>query len=212
LFVEAEKKYKEKNSELLETFSKYGATNIDIIRKQLSDWNKNKTEIVNLKEQINKFEKALALTNSEIDNNKKQLVDKKAEKQGFETEKQTLFAERYDLFGDKIPDIEENRLKNQIGSAETVKNSAEKSKNETKTELAKTNAIIIDSENRLSVKQTENTTEKTREELQNEYDAKKLQSDESLQKIGAKKQELEANNKNLEKNRNKLSEKKHNNK
>jgi len=71
----------------------------------------------------------------------------------------------------------------------------------------KTNAIIQDSEIRLSLKQAEITTEKTLEELQVDYEEKKRQSDESLKNIGAKTQELELNNENLTKNREKLSEK-----
>jgi len=98
-------------------------------------------------------------------------------------------------------------LKNQISNAEKLRNTAEKVKNETLTELAKTNAIIQENEKRLYEKLEENTTDKIPQELQADYDEKKRQSDDLLQKIGAKNQEIKSNYENLEQNRKKLYEK-----
>jgi len=204
---DSDKKYKEKSNELLKIFAEYGVATIETLKKCLNDWNRNKTEIEALKEQGNKLENALALTNAEIGNNQKQLAAKAAEKKNFETEKQTLSVERYNMFGDKQVEAEEKRLKERIEKTEKAKTNAEKAKTAASTELAKNRAISIEKEKELTGKLSENTTEKTPEELQTEYDEKKQQSDGFLQKIGAKKQELNANNENLEKNRKKLAEK-----
>jgi len=207
LLEDSDKKYKEKNTELLKIFAKYDVENIETLKKCLSDWNKNKALIEEQKEQINKLENALALTNAEIENNQKQFSNKTLEKQGIETEKQTFSTERYDLFGDKRVEEEEKQLKELLDKSEALKVNAEKSKITIDTELAKNQVIITEKEKELTEKQTKNSTEKTVEDLQTEYDEKRQQSDDFSQKIGAKKQELKANNENLEKNRKKLLEK-----
>ena len=207
LVEESNKKYKEKNTELFKLFINYDVTNIETLKNRLNDWNKNKVAIENLKEQFNKIENALVLTNSEIENNQKQLTGKTAEKQSFEKEIQILSTERYNLFGNKRVEEEEKRLRELFEKVESVKVSAEKSKMNVNTELVKNQLIITEKEKELTEKQAEDITEKTFEDLQAEYNEKKKQSDDLLQKTGAKKQELKANNENLEKNKKKLSEK-----
>ena len=207
LFEEADKKYSEKNSELLKIFSEYGATSIETLKNRLNDWNKNISAIEALKDQINKLENTLTLTKSEIGSIQKQFDGKSSEKQIINTEKQTLSTERYNLFGNKQVEDEENRLKELLEKAEIAKTSAEKSKNYAITELAKYQAIIIEKEKELIVKQTEKVTEKTHEELQSEYDEKKPQSDLFSQKIGANNQTIKSNEENLKNNSKKLVEK-----
>jgi len=207
LFENSGEKYKEKNVNLMKIFTKYDATNIDTLKKRLDDWNKNKTEIEDLKEQMNKLESALALTNVEIENIQKQLAGKTTEKQRFETEKQTLSAERYHLFGDKQVGEEEKRLKELLEKAETAKTNTEKSTMNASTELAKNQVLITEKEKELTIKRTEKITEKTFDALQAEYDEKKPQSDLFSQKTGANRQALHSNDENLQKNRIKLNEK-----
>ena len=207
LLKESDEKYREENAELLKIFSNYDVTTIETLKKYLNDWNNNKKAIEELKEQMNKLEHALALTNSEIETNQKLMSAKTAEKQSFEMEKQTLSTERYTLFGDKRVEDEEKRLNNCIEKAEIAKADAEKSETNANTELAKNQAIIAEKEKELIEKQAEKSTEKTPEELQGEYDEKKPQSDLFSQKTGANRQALKSNEENLQKNRKKLDEK-----
>ena len=207
LLDESDKKYKEKNSALLEIFHNYEVANIETLKKCLTDWNNNISAIENIKEQINNLENTLVLKKSEFENNQTQLTNKLSEKQEIVLEKQTFSTERNNLFGEKRVEQEEKRLKELLENAETTKTSAENSKNSAITELAKNQAIISEKEKELSVKQAENITEKTLEELQVEYAEKKPQSDQLSEKIGANNQALNFNNENLQQNSKKIEEK-----
>ena len=205
--TESEKKYNEKNNELLKIFGGYGVTTIEALRKFLTDWNNTKKAIDELKEQINKVVNMQLLTNAEIESHHKQIAAKKQEKQRIETEKQTLATARHQLFGDKQAEEEEKRLRMNIEQAEKAKTEAEKIKTNVHTELAKNQAVIAEKEKELTGKQAEKKTEKTVEELQVEYIEKKPQSDLLSQNTGAKRQALVSNEDNLRKNRTKLDEK-----
>jgi len=204
---QAKEQYETENSKLMSKLMEYGVENIEKLKNLRDSWINNETTIQKLSRQKIELEGNIKATKSLIETNQKQLSAGNVEKEQSIAFKNNLVTERKALFGDKKPDEEENRLKKQFGTAEKIKTTAEKAKNDAHTEYAKTNAIILESENRLSAKLSESTTEKTPEELQVEYDEKKQQSDNFLQKIGAKKQELKANNENLEKIGKKLSEK-----
>ena len=206
-FEEAEKKYNIENCELLKIFDNYGVTNMETLKKCFNDWNNNKKETEDLKEQIIKLEHSLALTNSEIENNHKQIEDKKIEKQGVETEKQILSRERFTIFADKRVEDEEKRLKNLYENAVNEKSNAERSKHYAVTELEKNRAIITEKEKELNEKSAKKITAKTSEELQTEYTTKKPLIDMFLLKIGANQTKLEINEENLQKNRKRLEEK-----
>jgi exonuclease SbcC len=208
-FEETEKLFNEKNSELLKVFSAYSVTNIENLKKCLDDWNSNKRLIAEQKDEINKLETALALTNSDMENNQKQTVAKTAEKESFEAEKQALATVRYGMFGDKQVEEEEKKVKEYLEKAEIAKAEAEKSVINANTELEKNRAVVTNKEKELAEKKLENITEKSSEELQSEYAEKKPQCDRYSQKIGAIEQELSTNNENIEKNRKKLDEKQH---
>ena len=207
LFEDAEKKYKEKNAELMKIFTQYDVDNLETLKSRLHDWNKHKSAIEDIKEQLNKLQHALTLTHAEMVAHNKQFADKTVEKQGTETEKQMLFAARQDLFGDKRVEEEENRLKVLIEKAETAKITAEQYKTEAITEFAKKQAVISEKEKEVAKKSSEKITDKTLEELQAEYDEKKPQSNLLSQQIGANRQKLNYNDENLLKNRKKLQEK-----
>ena len=204
---EAEEKYKKKNVELLKIFTEYGVEKNETLKQCLTDWNTNKKTLEELKEQISKMEKELALTDSEKTNNQNQIDAKIIEKQNIETEKQKLAAERQNLFGNKQVEDEEKRLKNLIEKAENEKAEVEKLKTAANTEFEKNRAVINEKEKELTEKQAEKTTEKTLEELQNEFDEKKWQTDEFSQKIGANRQNLDTNDKNLKTSGKKLKDK-----
>ena len=204
---EAEKKYNEKNAELLKVFAGYGATTIEALKKYLHDWDNNKKAVDDLKEQINTLRNTQSLTNAEMESHKKQIANKIQEKQRIETEKQTLATARYQLFGDKQAEEEEKRLRLHVEQAEKAKAEAEKIKTNANTELAKIQAVISEKEKELTEKQAEKMTEKTAEALQVEYAEKKPQSDLLSQKTGAIRQALASNEENLRRNRTKLDEK-----
>ena len=199
--------YDSENASFVSKLAEYNVSNIGELKKRRDSWIDNEDNIQKLNRQKIELEGAITTTESLIETNRKQLTVRNEENEQTLIAKNNLAVERKSLFGDKNPFDEENRLKKQISELEKSKNTAEKVKIEVNTELAKTNAVIQDCENRLSAKQAENVIEKTPEELQAEHDEKKLQSDDLLQKIGAKKQELEANNENLKKNWKKLAEK-----
>ena len=207
LLKDANQKHDDENAKLINIFINYGVANIESLEKCLTDWNNNKKAIETLKEQISNLAIALSSTNSEIASNQAQIDAKITEKQRFETEKLRLSNERNILFGDKRVEDEEIRLKQLLTNAETVKTDAEKSKADATTELAKYKAVISEKEKDLAQKQAENISNKTSEELQNEYDAKKPETDFISQKIGANMQALKSNEENLLKNRKKLEDK-----
>jgi exonuclease SbcC len=204
---EAAKNHKDKNEELQKNFAKYGAENITALKKYLNDWNTNKDAIIELDKQIGQLEKDLDLTNANRKNNRNQLETKTAEKQSIETERQMHVAERTGIFGDKQVADEEQRLKNLLENAETVKANAEKSKITVDTELAKNQAIITEKEKESTEKQEQKMTDKSPEELQAEHDEKKPQSDLVSQQIGAIRQTLTANDENLKNSGKKLKDK-----
>ena len=203
----AKAQYETENGALLSKLAEYGVENIETLKKCRDAWLENEENIQKLSRQQIELAGNIKATESSIETNQKQFSVRNAEKEQAEATQNSLVAERKNLFGDQKPDEEENHLKKQLCNAETAKNTSEKTKNEATTELAKTTAIIHESEKRLSTKQTENTTVKTSEELQTEYTEKKQQSDDLSQKIGAQRQALKANHENLEKNRQKQAEK-----
>ena len=207
LVSQAKSQYEIENEALVLKLTEYGVDNIKTLKNHRDSWIENENNIQKLSRQKIELEGNIKASESLLETNQKQFTVRNAEKEQALTAKNELTTERVTMFGDKKPDVEEQLLKKRMNDAETAKNLAEKTNNEANAALVKINAVILDSENRLSVKQAEYTGEKTLEDLQAEQAEKKLQSDDFLQKIGAKKQELKTNNENLEKNRKKLSEK-----
>jgi exonuclease SbcC len=207
LMEEAEKIYKKKNAELLKVMNEYGAENIDTLKKCLDNWNTNQSAMNELTEQTGILKTGLALTGSNIENNKKQMETKIAEKQSIETEKQKLSAERFGIFGDKQVADEENRLKKLYENTETAKTAAETAKTNANTELAKNQAVITEKEKELAEKREQKIIAQSLEELQAEFDVKKPQSDMISQEIGANRQLLTTNDENLRNSGKKLKDK-----
>jgi exonuclease SbcC len=204
---QAKAQYETENIAFISKLTEYGAENMNKLKNYRNLWIDNEDNIQKLNRQKIVIEGNIKAMESLFETNQKQFVVRNAEKEQAVVASNHLIAERKVLFDDKNPNDEENRLKKQISDAEQVKNAAEKAKTEANTEYEKTNAIIQENEKRLLAKQMENIVEKTPEELQSRYEEKKMQSDGLLQTTGAKKQELEANDENLKKNKKKLSEK-----
>ena len=204
---DAEKKCTEKNAEFLSQITKYGTTDIGVLKSFLTEWNSAQKAIEAGKEQVNQLERMIALTQAELESLQQQIEAKTTERQRLETEKETLTSKRVALFGDKRVEEEEKLLKLLVEKAEIARTEAEKSKVYTQTELAKIQAVIFEKEKEREEKQALQITEKSYEILKAEYAEKKAQSDNLSQQIGAKGQTLRSNEENVRKNRKKLDEK-----
>ena len=203
----AQEKYEKENTILVSKLEKYEVKTIETLKKRLDAWNENKRQVDDLTKQITSLNNKIALSKQEFENLTKSFDDKQKDRQSIDTDKQKLSKERKEIFEEKSVEEEENRLKKLIETSETEKVKAEKTKNEINTELEKTKAIVSEKENELLKSKEQKVTEKTSEELQSEFDEKKIKSDDFSQKIGANRQALKANDDNLKTSGNKLKEK-----
>ncbi|MDR2424431.1 MAG: AAA family ATPase [Prevotellaceae bacterium] len=192
---------------LLASFNQYEVKSIAELKTCFQQWCANEEQLTKLAQQKVEIENELRLTEAAVENNNRQTATANNNRISVENEKQQLEDKRYQLFADKNVDDEDKRLKTVVAEREMAKRITEKSLNEADTELAKTNAVIQDGENRLQRLQAENVTDKTFEELAVEGTEKRSQSDEMAQKIGINKQILKTNSHNLARNSQKLAEK-----
>jgi exonuclease SbcC len=207
LTQEAKAKHMVENKKLETEFATYEINSIEELKNCLTRWNENKISIEKLSEQTIALNHTIILINSEISNTQKQIAEKTIEKENLENDKTSLVVQRTVLFGNKIADEEEQRLKKMISEAEAAKLICEKEWNNAVTEHAKTTAIINDKAKELVQKGAENITEKTLAELDAELATKKAHSDKFWLKIGMNKQILKANDEKIKNNRQKLVEK-----
>ncbi|MDR2563171.1 MAG: AAA family ATPase [Prevotellaceae bacterium] len=198
--------YEVEKAALRSKLAEYEVENTAQLKGYRDLWIANEDSLTRFTRQALELDGKIKLTESQIEENQRRLLVENTEKEKSEAIIQELAEERVALFGEKKVDAEERALRQRIGEAERAKSSKEKAKNEAYTELEKTKAIILECEKRLSARQSETVSERTSEELQAEYDDKQGESDVISQKIGANKQALDANDENLERNRNKLSE------
>ena len=140
-------------------------------------------------------------------NKTKLLTERQTEKLNIETGKEKLSNERKETFAEKSVEEEENRLKKLLESSEVAKENAEKEKNDTNTENETNKAIVTEKEKEILAKQEQKITQKTSEELQVEFDEKKVIGDGLSQNIGAHNQTLKSNTENLKTSGSKLKEK-----
>lgn len=185
------------NDAFLKKLRNYGVENIEALKNCLDSWNDNKKQTDDLTNQVTTLKGNIALRKQELENLTKSFDDKQKDSQSIETDKQKLSKERKEIFEEKSVEEEENRLKKLIETSEADKLKADKTKNEINTELEKNKAIVSEKEKELLRIKEQKTTEKTNEELQSEFDEKKIKSDDFSQKIGANKQALKSNDDNL---------------
>lgn len=202
-----QEKYNVENEAFLKKLKKYAVENFETLKKCLDSWNDNKKQTDDLTKHITTIESNIALSKQDLENLIKSFNDKQKDRESIDTDKQKLSNERKDIFGEKSVEEEENRVKKLIGTSETEKVKAEKTKNEINTELEKNKAIVSEKEKELLETKERKITEKTNDELQSEFDEKKIKSDEFSQKIGANKQTLKSNADNLKTSGSKLKEK-----
>jgi len=205
--IKAKEKYNTDNEAFLEKLKKYSVENIEALKNCLNSWNENKKQVEDLTKQITILNSKIALSKQELENLSKSFDDKQKDRQSIDTDKQKLSKERKEIFEEKSVEEEENRLKKLIEISEAEKVQAEKTNNEINTEFEKNKAIVSEKEREFLKTKEQKVTEKTSEELQSEFNVNKIKSDDFLQKIGANKQVLKANDDNLKTSASKLKEK-----
>ncbi len=200
-------KHNVENDTFLKRLRKYAVENIETLKKCLDTWNDNKKQTDDLINQITTLNIDIALNNKELESQTKSFIDKQKEKQGIEIDKQKLYDERKGIFEEKSVEEEEKRLKNLVEDSELAKAKTDKEKNDANTEFEKNKAIFTEKEKELLKAQGQKITERTNEELQTEFDEKKIKAEDFSQKIGANKQTLKSNADNLKTSGGKLKEK-----
>ncbi len=205
--TKSQEKYNIENEAFWEKLKKYAVENIETLKKCLDSWNNNKKQTDELTKQITTIESYIALSKQELENLTKSFNDKQNDRQSIATDKKKLSNDRKVIFEEKSVEEEENRFKKLIETSESEKAKTEKIKNEINTELENNKAIVSEKEKELLKMQEQNITKRTNEELQTEFEEKKIKADEFSQKIGANKQTFKSNADNLKTSGSKLKEK-----
>ncbi|MBE0422458.1 MAG: hypothetical protein IBX66_00800 [Lutibacter sp.] len=202
-----QEKHNVENETFLEKLKKYEVENIETLKRCLYSWNDNKKQKDDLTNLITTIESNISLSKQDIKNLTKSFNDKQKDRQNIDTDKQKLSKERKEIFEEKSVEDEENRLKKLVEDYESAKVKAERDKNDTNTELEKNKAIVTEKKEELLKIQGQKITESTNEELQAEFDGKKIKAEDFSQKIGANKQRLKSNEDNLKTSGSKLIDK-----
>lgn len=203
----SQEKHKSENAAFLKKLKNYEVENIDTLKKCLDAWNNNKKQTDELTHQITSLSNNIYLNNKDLDSQTKSFTEKQKEKEDIETDMQKLSDERKEIFADKSVEQEENRLIKLLEDTEAVKANSAKEMNVTNIELEKNKAIVKEKEKELVKAQEQKITEKTIDELQEDFNEKKIISDDISQKKGANIQTLKSNAENLKNSGNKLKEK-----
>lgn len=202
-----DEKYQVDQQLYLKKLEKYGVQTISELKKCLEQWTLNKRESDELQQKIVDFKNNITLYNSKLEEIHAQIDQKNGEKLIMESELQELQMERTQLFGNKIVDDEETRLKKDIDNNENLKAQIEKELSANKLELNGFLAVIKEKSKEYSEKKQQDVTERTKEELQTEHDEMRSLINELSQKVGGYDQLLKSNEENLKKSGKKLKEK-----
>lgn len=200
-------KFSKENQAFLLKLNSYNVDNLVALKKLHDAWIDNKNSIDELTSQITKVSSNIALINNELKGLTDSFKEKEKDSVAVKKEIQILLEKRNKIFGEKSVTTEENILKQLIIESEAKKTEAETKKNNTKTEVEKNKAIVKEKEKELLTYKEQKITEKSIIQLKEEYDEKKLQSDQYLITIGANEQLLESNAQNVKNNLSKLKEK-----
>ncbi len=191
----------------LTKIQKYGVQTMGELKQCLDQWNSNIQACNELQQQSVDFKNNITLYNSKLEEIKTQIQHKTGEKQILESELHDLQLDRTQLFGNKVVDDEEARLKKEMENSENQKVQTEKMLNDNKLEVTKYQAVIEEKSKEYSEKKQQETTTKSKEELDLEQEAKRNLINELSQKVGGYSQLLQSNEENLKKSGKKLKEK-----
>ncbi len=179
--------------ELQNKFAVYGAINIEELRNKLNAFNVNRSAKEELRNEINHLLANIGLDNQKLDALQDSQETRQRDKATLEAVIQQLVTERIAIFGDKLADAEENRVKNQISAAETAKAAAEMENNASGIALEKCKALINQKEKELVEKTGQKLSDKNAETIESELSNKKQLQKELNEKIGSDKQILLTN-------------------
>lgn len=200
-------KYQVDQEGFLKKLEKYGVQTISELKKCLEQWTLNKKGSDDLQQKIVDFKNNITLYNSKLEEIHTQINQKNGEKLIIESELLELQMERTQLFGNKMVDEEETRLKKDMDNNENHKVQIEKELSAIHLELARYQAVIEEKSKEYSEKKQQEITEKSKEELQTEHDEMRSLINELSQKVGGYDQLLKSNEENLKKSGKKLKEK-----
>jgi DNA repair protein SbcC/Rad50 len=195
------------NTKFLAKLKFYGVAQIEDLKNCLDNWEINLVSIKSLKEQIDGVNNKVKLLEKEIESITKSLSEKENEKINFTKELYQLNKERKELFGEKSVEEIEKHLEEAFQSAEKAFETSKKKRDEITVELEKITAVLKEKETSVQKKSAEKLTTKTREEIQEIYEALKTEADEFVEKIGKNRERLRVNNENIKSNEQKLKEK-----
>ena len=191
----------------LTKIQKYGVTTIAELKQCLEQWNSNVRAYEELQQKIIEYKNNITLYNSKLEEIHTQIQQKTGEKRIIESELHDLQWDRTQLFGNKLVDEEEARLKKELENFENQKVQSEKKLADNKLEIAKYLAVIEEKSKEYSEKKQMEITTKSKEELDLEQEEKRNLINELSHKVGAYSQLLQSNEENLIKSGKKLREK-----
>lgn len=200
-------KYNFKLDQLHSNFKLYKVENIESLKNCLRLWIENRNKSDELTQKITKLKSDIAINTNEKETLLKLLTEKNKQIEELETKKQQLLNERKAIFENKSVEEEETKWKQLIVKSEQENIKAEEEKNTSTSEHAKIKTIALEKEKELATIKEEALTSKSKEELEHDFERCKLKIEELSQKIGANKQILIANSKNVETSGNKFKEK-----
>ncbi len=193
LIKEGQEKYNTDKAIFLQKLEIYEVENIEALKNCLDNWKDNQQQTELLKTQINKIENDILLNKNNLESQTQLCNEKEKEHKKIEKDKGELTIERKRIFGEEVVDTKEKKINQLIKENEEKKIVAEKNKNELNIELEKSKAIVTTKEKELIILKEQKITERTKEELQMEFDEKKIKTNELSQKIGANNQKLKSN-------------------
>jgi len=185
--------------ELQKKFTVYDSSNMGELRNKLNALKENQLAKERLANDINQLLVKIGLDIQKLNTLQDSLETSQRDKATLETIIQQLVTERKAIFGDKLADAEENRIKNQISTAETAKTTAETEKNASGIALEKCKALIGQKEKELAEKTALKLSDKNAESIESELSDKKQLQKELSEKIGSDKQILLTNAENQQK-------------
>ncbi|HPS70815.1 MAG TPA: AAA family ATPase [Bacteroidales bacterium] len=191
----------------LTKIQKYGVTTIAELKQCLELWNSNVEACNELQQKIVEYKNNITLYNSKLEEIHTQIQQKTGEKQIIESELHDLQLDRAQLFGNKLVDEEEARMKKELENFENQKVQSEKNLADNKLEIAKYQAVIEEKSKEYSEKKQLEITTKSKDELNLEQEEKRNLINELSHKVGGYSQLLQSNEENLKKSGKKLKEK-----
>ncbi|MEC5394392.1 AAA family ATPase [Bergeyella sp. RCAD1439] len=204
-------KLQKKRESQKETFARslsfYQAENLSQLRAHLDAWKSHQSQILEHERLISDLLQSVAVARKEEESQSSFLKAQTEELARLNGEIEQLAGERKELFGDFSADEKERALHAEIHRFETEKSEAEKCRNAAGSLLQQSKAVLQTKIEEYDTLRQQALTEKTLQELQDEWDAHKAVAEQWAQTMGALRQKLQADEENRRRNAKKLKEK-----